>query len=315
MTQTNSNIAAPYNKNKYLYNGKELQDDNLAGSSLNWYDYRYRFYDPQICRFNSIDRLASDYPYKSPYDYAENRPVNGIDLDGLEWVDAKTGKGPGPVNDEYAKRNGLYLLPSFKTEKQSEEEQNQQVLREAAELSSTDNTATNTGTIKAFDPVQNYKDQLSAISPVSYSDGAGAIPSFKAGAELFGLIDGGFALTKAGIKLTNLLSFGGKAAKAGTEGGLNLFKWGASQTGKSSGWRFGDYMLHLPDKGLPKLNWKADYGALRREMNLGKPIFDSYRLPNGNLIPTGGFLNAERFTLQTRGWIYNPYVGAWMPPF
>lgn len=45
-------------------------------------------------------------------------------------------------------------------------------------------------------------------------------------------------------------------------------------------------MLHLPNKGTPKLNWEANYGALRSEMNLGKPIFDSYRLPNGNLIPT-----------------------------
>ena len=73
-------------------------------------------------------------------------------------------------------------------------------------------------------------------------------------------------------------------------------------------------MLHLPNKGTPALNWKANYGALRREMGLGKPIFDSYRLPNGNLIPTGGFLNAERSILQGRGWIYNPSSGAWMPP-
>ena len=73
-------------------------------------------------------------------------------------------------------------------------------------------------------------------------------------------------------------------------------------------------MLHLPNKGTPKLNWKANYGALRREMNLGKPIFDSYRLPNGQYIPTRGFLNAERFTLQSRGWIYNPGHGAWLQP-
>ncbi len=49
-------------------------------------------------------------------------------------------------------------------------------------------------------------------------------------------------------------------------------------------------------------------------MGLGKPIFDSYRSSNGNLIPTGGFLNAERFTLGVRGWTYDPSIGAWMPP-
>lgn len=73
-------------------------------------------------------------------------------------------------------------------------------------------------------------------------------------------------------------------------------------------------MLNLPDKGDPKLNWEANYRELRIEMKLEKPIYDSYRLPNGNLIPTNGFLNAERFTLQSRGWIYIPSKGAWIPP-
>ena len=107
---------------------------------------------------------------------------------------------------------------------------------------------------------------------------------------------------------------GGSAARGPGRGGLNLFKWGAEQTTKSTGWKVGDYMLYLPDKGTPKLNWKANYGSLRREMRLGNPIYDSYRLPDGNLIPTGGFLNAERSILQGRGWIYNPSLGAWLPP-
>ena len=62
------------------------------------------------------------------------------------------------------------------------------------------------------------------------------------------------------------------ATKGGSQGGLNLFKWGAEQTGKSTGWKAGDYMLHLPNKGTPALNWKANYGALRSEMNLGNLI-------------------------------------------
>ncbi|MDD5150456.1 MAG: FG-GAP-like repeat-containing protein [Flavobacterium sp.] len=97
-------------------------------------------------------------------------------------------------------------------------------------------------------------------------------------------------------------------------GGLNLFKFGSQEAETDIGWKSGDRFLNMNDQGTPKLNWKQNSGFLRSEMNLGKPIFDSYRLPNGNLIPTRGFLNAERYLLQSRGWNYNQGNGAWMPP-
>ena len=66
--------------NNYLYNGKQLMPD----ANLDWYNYGYRNYDPQIGRFVQLDPLSSSFPYLSPYQYAGCDPVLNVDLDGLE---------------------------------------------------------------------------------------------------------------------------------------------------------------------------------------------------------------------------------------
>ena len=98
-------------------------------------------------------------------------------------------------------------------------------------------------------------------------------------------------------------------------GGLNLFKWGDTATSSTQGWKAGDYMLFLPDKGSPAANWKQNSGALRSVMKNNEPIYDSYRNFNTGLQKsTGGFLNAERNLLESRGWIYDSKSGAYHPP-
>ena len=67
-------------KNNNLYNDKELNDD----ADLNWYDYGFRSYDPQIGRFPQLDPLTDDYAHYTPYQYAGNEPIANVDLDGLE---------------------------------------------------------------------------------------------------------------------------------------------------------------------------------------------------------------------------------------
>lgn len=71
-----------HTRNKDLYNDKELIDD----ADLNWYDYGFRNYDPQIGRFPQLDPLTDEYPELTPYQYASNEPITNIDLDGLEGV-------------------------------------------------------------------------------------------------------------------------------------------------------------------------------------------------------------------------------------
>ncbi|MBT0813139.1 RHS repeat-associated core domain-containing protein [Litoribacter ruber] len=64
---------------RYGFNGKE--NDSETGTQ----DYGFRIYDPKIAKFLSVDPLTKSYPMLTPYQFASNRPIDGIDLDGLEY--------------------------------------------------------------------------------------------------------------------------------------------------------------------------------------------------------------------------------------
>ena len=63
----------------YSFNGKELD------KSTGWQDYGFRDYNPVYKRFDSVDPLTQKYPELTPYQFASNSPISGIDLDGLEY--------------------------------------------------------------------------------------------------------------------------------------------------------------------------------------------------------------------------------------
>lgn len=81
MAQTGRYYAGS-NDYRYGFNGKE-KDDSFGQTS---YDYGFRIYNPAIAKFLSVDPLTSSYPSWSPYPFAMNRPIDGIDLDGLEYL-------------------------------------------------------------------------------------------------------------------------------------------------------------------------------------------------------------------------------------
>src|SRR5262245_37925769 len=70
---------------RYGFNGKE-NDSEIKGEG-NQQDYGMRIYDPRLGRFLSKDPISSNYPELSTYQFASNRPISAIDLDGLEAKD------------------------------------------------------------------------------------------------------------------------------------------------------------------------------------------------------------------------------------
>jgi len=74
---------------RYGFNGKE--NDNEMKGEGNQLDYGMRVYDTRLGRFLSVDPLTKDYPRLTPYQFASNSPVSGIDLDGLEYYFAADG--------------------------------------------------------------------------------------------------------------------------------------------------------------------------------------------------------------------------------
>ena len=75
-----------YNSNSYRYGFIGAENDNEISGTGNSQDHTFRSYDPRLGRYKSLDPLARDYPWNSPFAYAENRVIDGLDLEGLEYI-------------------------------------------------------------------------------------------------------------------------------------------------------------------------------------------------------------------------------------
>src|ERR1041384_2610253 len=69
-------------KYRFGFNGKE--NDNEVVGCGNLQNYGMREYNSRLGRFISVDPLTKKYPWYSPYQFAGNKPIQFIDLDGLE---------------------------------------------------------------------------------------------------------------------------------------------------------------------------------------------------------------------------------------
>ncbi|MFT5917326.1 MAG: RHS repeat-associated protein [Bacteroidia bacterium] len=78
--QRNANGASSRaEKYRYGFQGQEFDEET------GWVAYKYRMDNPEIGRFASVDPLASSYPHNSSYAFSENRVIDGVELEGLEF--------------------------------------------------------------------------------------------------------------------------------------------------------------------------------------------------------------------------------------
>ena len=80
---------------RYFFNGQEADNEVLGEGAL--HAFEYRMHDTRIGRFWSVDPLAAKFPWNSTYAFAENRVVDGKELEGLEALLFIENEGVGHV--------------------------------------------------------------------------------------------------------------------------------------------------------------------------------------------------------------------------
>ena len=86
------------NRLSYRYGFAGMEKDNGFKDNANSYDFGARMYDPRLGKFLSRDAYEAKYPYHTPYQYAADNPIVGLDINGdslyvLFYVDGYVGHG------------------------------------------------------------------------------------------------------------------------------------------------------------------------------------------------------------------------------
>jgi RHS repeat-associated protein len=90
---------------RYGFQNQETDPEMLGGAVA----FKYRVHDARIGRFLSVDPLAPEYPWNSPYAFSENDLIRAVEFEGLEkylitWKDM--GDGTTLIKVVYVQTNG-----------------------------------------------------------------------------------------------------------------------------------------------------------------------------------------------------------------
>ena len=110
-THTTNKLHA-YLAYRFHFNGKE--SDNEVYGEGNVYDYGFRIYNPRLGKFLTVDPLTKSFAWYTPYQFAGNKPIVAIDLDGLEeqivsLTYDKKGRVVQTVVSAFVKEDGSYV--------------------------------------------------------------------------------------------------------------------------------------------------------------------------------------------------------------
>jgi RHS repeat-associated protein len=103
---SNTSLAERY---RYGFNGKDLDHEGMGGGGST-YDYGFRIYNPSIAKFLSVDPLTKEFPFYTPYQFAGNKPIVAIDLDGLEELIFHNLASEGLIQAVYDNNDHLYNI-------------------------------------------------------------------------------------------------------------------------------------------------------------------------------------------------------------
>jgi len=178
-------------KNRYTYNGKEL----LSDLDVNWHYYGFRVYDPAIGRFTSVDPIAEKFAFVSGFNYAENKPINSIDLHGLQgviMVRAPLVRGRVRPSPNYARNRRNFAQAKTNAQRDGMRTQRMSITqgRKASEVRSQ--------ALESINPMSNTFDRFPSIS--SFGNDS-RTQNFE---RIYMVVDHAMKFTKKIIKSTSL---------------------------------------------------------------------------------------------------------------